>query len=292
MKDFFWSNTIWYILLGVLTVIELIVIFLKTDRVKFVAAFYLTLTGVTLSAETVLFIIFRAYYYYPMIIQTSSFDDALAGNLFSQFSLAATALLVAVLNLPNYWIFIFAGIYGLIEELFLMLGIYKHYWYSTWMTLVALPLLFWVAKKYYLKIFSAIKPGYHYLNIFLGLFSLDVITVLWGFMLSGKQNYTRDFFPDSLGSPYVMALLYYCFLSITLMTAYFFKLRWEWKALVILFIYGFNYLAYLQKVIYLKEGWFFTFSTISVFCMYLSIVFLDRMYKNKPLFAGLTSLDT
>ncbi|WP_407305982.1 hypothetical protein [Desulfosporosinus sp. SB140] len=220
-----------------------------------------------------------------MIIQTSSFDDALAGNLFSQFSLAATALLVAGLNLKNYWVFIFAGVYGFIEELFLSLGIYEHYWYRTWMTVVMMLIFFWSAKKYYFKLLKGSKPVYHYLNIFLGLFSLDVVTILWGFMLSGNQNYTRNFFPDSIRGPYIMAALYYCFLSITLMLIYFFKLKWKWKALVIIAIYAVNYVAYLQKIIYLKEGWFFIFSTVTIFFMYLSIVFLDRMYKNKRLSA-------
>ena len=277
--EFFWSNTIWYILLSILTVFELIVIFVRAERRKFIFAFYLTLAGITFSFETILFIILRAYYYYPMIIQTSSFDDALAGNLFSQFSLAATALLVAFFNLKNYWIIIFAGVYGIIEELFLQLGIYKHYWYRTWMTVFAMTLFFWWAKKYYLKNLKYIKPHWHYFNIFFGLFSLDVITVLWGFILSGNQNYSTKFIPDPVGSPYVLAALYYVFLSSIMMIIYYFKLRWRWKAIVILALYAVNYIAYQIEIFYIKEGWFLIFSTVTIFSMYFSVIFLDRLYK-------------
>lgn len=281
MGNFFWSNTIWYILLSCLTVVELIVVFVRQEKRKFVLAYYLTLTGTTLFFETILFIVFRAYYYYPMIIQTSSFDDALAGNLFSQFSLGATALLVAVFNLGNYWIILFAGIYGIIEELFLALGIYKHYWYQTWMTVFLMTIFFWWAKKYYLKNLKGVKPLWHYLNIFLALFSLDVITVLWGFILSGKQNYSTKFIPDPAGSPYVLSVLYYVLLACTLLLADYFKLSWRWRVIVILALYGVNYIACQLGIFYIKEGWFLIFSTVSIFSMYFSIIFLNHLYQKK-----------
>ncbi|WP_143187659.1 hypothetical protein [Desulfosporosinus lacus] len=49
--------------------------------------------------------------YYPMIIKNPPMpiDDMLMGNLFSQTSVSATALLVAVLNLKYYWYIIFAA---------------------------------------------------------------------------------------------------------------------------------------------------------------------------------------
>ena len=278
-ESFFWTNTIWYVLLGGLTALELMVIFAKNKKRKFILAYYLTFTGITLFFETLLFIVFRAYYYYPMIIQSSSFDDALAGNLFSQFSLGATALLVAVFNLENCWILMFAGIYGIIEKLFLALGIYKHYWYQTWMTLFAMTIFFWWAKKYYQKTLKGIKPFWHYFNIFFALFALDVVTLLWGFILSGYQNYSTQFIPDPTGSPYVLAVLYYILLASTLMLIYFYKLSWLWKTIIILALYGVDYLAYCTGIIYIKEGWFLIFSTATIFGMYYSIILLDRLYK-------------
>jgi hypothetical protein len=76
------------------------------------------------------------------------YDDGVVGNYFSQFSVSATAMLIAVYELNYYWYIIFAGAYGCIEELFLKLGIYEQYWYRTWMTVASLPVLSWIGKKY------------------------------------------------------------------------------------------------------------------------------------------------
>lgn len=280
--NLFWTNTIWYVLLGILTLFEVIFSIIKAKRRKFVFAFYLTLVGLVLFFETLILIVFKAYNYYPMIILTSPFDDVLAGNLFSQFSVAATALLVAVFNLKYYWIFILSGIYGLIEELFLALGIYSHNWYRTWMTVVSLIIYFWWAKKNYLKSLAGIKPLRCYFYIFIGLFPLNVITLLWGFILSGYQNYTINFIPDPVGSPYVVSVLYYMLVAITMELIYFLKLNWIWKSTVILAIYGINYLAYTLHIFYFFNiGWFLIFSTVFILSMYLSVVFLDRLFRNK-----------
>jgi len=288
--NYFWTNTIWYVMLGILTIVEVIFIMIKVKRRKFVFAYYLSLVGSVLFFETMILIVFSAYNYYPMIISTSPYDDILAGNLFSQFSVAATALLVAVFNLEYYWIFILSGIYVLIETLFLNLGIYSHNWYRTWMTVVGLILFFWLAKKDYLKSLEGIiKPLKYYFYIFMGLFPLTVITILWGFILSGYQNYTRNFIPDPIRSPYVGALLYYMVVAITMMLIYFLKPKWRWKSLIILSIYGINYLAYKLHFLYFYNlGWFIIFSTVSICSIYLSVVFLDYLFKtgNPTAFRG------
>ncbi|MDR3543623.1 MAG: hypothetical protein P4L69_22105 [Desulfosporosinus sp.] len=278
--NLFWTNTIWYVLLGVLTVFEVIFSIIKSKRYKFVFAFYMTLAGLVFFFETIILIIFRAYNYYPMIILSSPFDDVLAGNLFSQFSVAATALLVAVFNLEYYWMIIMSGIYGLIEELFLALGIYSHNWYRTWMTFVTLIVYFWWAKRNYLNSLKGIKPLRYYFFIFIGLFPLDVVTILWAFILSGYQNYTGNFIPDPVRSPYVVAVLYYVLLAITMILIYFLKLKWRWKSIVILTFYGVNYLAYKIHIFYFfNTEWFLIFSTVSIFSVYLSVVFIDHLFK-------------
>jgi len=278
--NYFWTNTIWYILLGVSTIIEVIFSIIKAKRRKFAFAFYMTLVGLVLSFESMILIVFKAYNYYPMIIHTSPFDDVLAGNLFSQFSVAATAILVAVLNLEYYWILILSGLYGLIEELFLALGIYSHNWYQTWMTVLSLNIYFWWAKKNYFKGLEGIKPLRYYLYILLGLFPMDVVTILWGFILSGYQNYTRNFIPDSVRSPYVVALLYYVIVATIMLLIYFLRLKWRWKSTVILAMYGANFLAYKLQILYfLNIWWFFIFTTVSIFSIYLSIVLLDYLFK-------------
>ena len=147
-----------------LTLAEIVFVMVKAKRRKLTFAFYLTILGIVLSFETMIMIFLKSYSYYPMILKNPlyPFDDSLAGNLFSQFSIAATILLVVTLNLKYYWHFIFAGIYGLIEAMFLALGIYSHNWYRTWITIVILSIAFWIAKKMHKLILHGIKPVFYY----------------------------------------------------------------------------------------------------------------------------------
>ena len=117
----FWSNTIWYILLGLVTVFEMVAVLRIEKNIKYVMVLFFVISGMTFSFEaTILF--FRAYDYYPLIMPKAPIYDSMAGNLFSQFCVVATALLIAVLNLKYYWFFVFSVIYGIIEELFLKYG--------------------------------------------------------------------------------------------------------------------------------------------------------------------------
>lgn len=104
MPSTFWTNTIWFLLLGLTIIIELILIFTKAKDRKLVLALYLTITGLTFVVENVL-AGFNAYQYFPKLLPKTAYDDSVMDNFFSQFSVSATALLIAVYNLQYYWYF-------------------------------------------------------------------------------------------------------------------------------------------------------------------------------------------
>lgn len=81
----FWSHTIWFILLGITTMIELIIILLNVKKRPTVLALYLTISGMTFFFEMIILSLLRAYTYYPMLIPDSPPDDSIAGNLFRNF---------------------------------------------------------------------------------------------------------------------------------------------------------------------------------------------------------------
>lgn len=277
MSSTFWTNTIWFILLGITTIIELIIVFYKAKERKSVLALYCTISGMTYSFEMTIFALLKSYNYYPMILPKSPYDDAIIGNLFSQFSVSATALLIAVLNLEFYWFLIFAGIYGIIEELFLYLGIYKHNWYQTWMTIAGLIVLFWIAKKMYKSTLKYIGHIWRYIYIYFGLFALHVNT-MWLFRVLGIHTFSEKLFSDVGKSGGILAGSYNLLLSNIIMAIYFTKIKWWWKAIVILALYIAHYIAAKLNLMYYKEGWFFIFTTIAIFSMYLYVYILDKLY--------------
>lgn len=280
---YFWTNTIWYLLLDAVTILELIVILVSTRRRKFAFAFYLTLCGIeVLLFETFVFLLTRAYDYAPKIILTQPFDDNLLGKVFSQLSVSATAVLVSVFKLKLIWIVMLSAIYAIVEEVFLALGVYSHNWYRTWMTPIALTAFFWGSKKYYAALLKGPKPFVHYLNIYTGLFPMFVLTILWAFSLAGVQNYVASMFRDPVIYRILISTWYFTVVAIPMMLIYFLKLKWRWKAVVIAALHGVNYLAYKKwNFLWFKNDWWYLiFSTATIFWMYFSVVLLDRLYKS------------
>jgi len=280
MSPEFWSNTLWYVLLGISTLCGLTFILVKTDRRSNTVAFYLTIAGITLNFEMIILIYFKAYSYYPMILKNPPipFDNVLAGNLFSQFSVSATILLVVVLNLKFYWFIIFAAMYGIIEELFLSLGIYRHNWYRTWMTVVMLLLAFPISKIMYRKVTQGVKPIVYYGYIYLALFPLFVVFLTWPLQLFRLQEFSQLLFSDPVISRHFLAFLHFFVISFSIMFIYFSKVKWFLKLLVVVMLYAIYFIGYKLNLLLIEPSWFLPLSTLSFFWMYLSILILDRLY--------------
>ena len=275
---YFWSNTIWFILLGIFTVIEMTIVLVKVKRRNFTFAFFLGICGMIFSIEAVIFCFLKSYNYFPKIFLQSLYDDGLAGNIFSQFSIASTALLIAVLNLKKYWIVVFAGIYGVIEELFLRLDVYSHNWYRTWMTVIGLTLIFWIVGKLYNKTHEGLDFVWRCIFIFFGLYTLILPTIKWIFKLSGILIINMKILPDGLSSYALVFLLNLLIYGTICMLIYFSKTKWWWKLLCLCPLYGLTYISILTNLIGVKKGWFFIYSTTDILGMYLCVTILDKLF--------------
>lgn len=240
-------------------------------------ALFIIISGMTFSYEMTIFSFFKSYNYFPMIIPQSPIDDGLAGNLFSQFSVTASAMLIAVYNLKYYWFFVFSLMYGLIEEFFVRLGIYSHYWYQTWMTMLGLFLLFWLTKRMYKIDLKNIKHFWRYILMFFGLFTLHMPAIFWALILTKIIVLNINILPDPMNSYALIRLLNLLFLSITCTFIYFSKLNWQWKSILTFCLYGSLYLACKLNLINVKEGMFFVFASIDILGMYLCVFILDKL---------------
>ena len=130
MNSTFWTNTIWFILLFVTSIITNVLILYKTNNIKFAIAFLFSIIGFSFILEATLVLGFNAYSYYPKIFK-DSYLDIIFGNYFSQISVSSTSLLLAIYNLSYIWYCIFGLIYFLIDVIFVKLGIYEHFWYKS-----------------------------------------------------------------------------------------------------------------------------------------------------------------
>ncbi len=279
----FWTYTVWYVLLANIAVIQLAFIYTRADNRRLALGFWLTLAGIALIFETVILIFFRAYEYYPMLLQTSPFpfDRILAGSLFSQFLVAATALLVAVLDLGWIWWAALALLYGLVEEGFTAFGVYAQNWYDTWMTVAALPVYFGLAKILYAALRRGAGQLIHYGCVALALFPLYVVTVVWAFMLSGHLAFSTALFGDPVISRYFLAMAVYIVpAGAAMMLVRFAGWPWSAKAALTAALYLFYYECGQYGLIIIREGWFMTVTTATTAWAYASVLLLDRLYAD------------
>ncbi|KNY26812.1 hypothetical protein Bccel_2077 [Pseudobacteroides cellulosolvens ATCC 35603 = DSM 2933] len=113
----------------------------------------------------------------------------------------------------------------------------------------------------------------------MGLFTLYVVTLLWGLDVAGFMQFTTTLFNNPKVSRYSLYLVYYSLSSIFMMLIYFLKPKLRYKSLIIFILYAIYYTGYKQNLIWIKEGWFLSVTTIKIFWMYLSVFILDRLYN-------------
>ena len=198
--NLFWSHTVWYLLLGVATIFQLLYTLYHAENRFQTFAFYLTLVGLPLYFETFILIFLNAYVYDPKIIRNPNldpFNDVLAGNLFSQFGVSSSSLLLIIRRKPFYWTVVVSFIYALVEVLFVHLDVYRHHWWRTWMTFVALLLFFSISKWMYAHLVRGVSSLQFMGYLMLGMFPICTIFFFWGVLdLFGYMRFTTTLFPN------------------------------------------------------------------------------------------------
>lgn len=160
MNHPFWTNTIWYIGLFATSVLELVIIFMKTPDRKKTFVFCFAVLGFAYCLEALFVLILDAYSYFPMIRPDDRFFDSVLGNIFSQVSVTASAVLLCVLGLSNRWLLGFAIIYYLTDMLFSGIGIYQHHWYHSVYTLAGFLIFARLVQYWYHSTINAPKKRY------------------------------------------------------------------------------------------------------------------------------------
>jgi hypothetical protein len=280
--NLFWSHTIWYLLLGVVTIIQIIYSLYHSGNRSRTFAFYLTLAGFPLYFETMVMIFLDSYEYHPKIIRDPNLDpynDILTGNLFSQFGVTSSALLLTVLRKPFSWYLVVAFLYCVVEELFKALDIYSQHWWRTWMTFIGLTIFFTVSKWMYSRLILGLRPIYYYfIYIYLGMFPICTILFLWGVLdLSGLMQFSENLFSDPKISRYGLYLIFFSICYPLIIWGYS-RQRWKWKFIASAFVGATIYLGYKWHLLVFREGWFGPISILMILWMYFSVWLLDTLY--------------
>ena len=281
----FWSHTNWYILLGLAAVTQVAYTLHRSENRLRTLGFYLTIAGLPLYFETFVLIFLDAYEYYPKIIRNPEldpFNDVLSGNLFSQFGVASSALLLAVRRKPLYWNAIVAGIYSLVEILFLRLGIYRHHWWRTWMTFIGLLAFFAIAKWMYARLMRGVRPFYLYVYTILGLFPLCNIVLMWGVLdLFGYMRFATTLLPDHPRLSRYGLYLTFSTVSYILVVWGYTRIHWIWRIAALAAVGLLIYLGYRSHLMIFREGYGLPIGFLIIGWTYGAVWALDTLYGKR-----------
>ena len=290
MPQYFFSHTIWYVLLGLSSAIELAYVFFKSDQRKKMFGLFLTIAGILFIIEIQVLGVFQAYDYHPMIAaHISPIDDSIIGNVFSQFSIAATALLLSFLKLKKYWYLICAFLYGGIEELFLYLGIYHHHWYKTWMTVVGFTVLLWMMNRIYQKTFAQPGRRFKYACAFFAVYTLFVHLVSMPLRLFSIPP-LKLLLADEWGSVALNVALCYIPLYGAIMYAHYRRLKWSYQLAVAGALYALFCVEYaVGYIVYNDIRQVLVLATIHIFSMYILVHVVDWLFGGLPAYQKKTA---
>lgn len=279
MKPTFWTNTIWYVLLGITSIIALLLIIRKPDYRKFNIAFTCTVLGLVYSLESIFLGFYGgAYSYYPKIFK-DAFLDTVMGNHFSQVSICSTLVLLAVYKLRTVWNFIFAAIYYLIELLFLKLGVYEHHWFKAWYTFLGFILLAFLIKKWYYKMLNSHGFWVYYPALYFAVVSsygLARSSFVYAKLRIIHYNVYPNVFKDNLILVHIPLLIIINIMII----AYRLKLNWIIKCIVFAGLFLTQFILTKTGTITIRPGWFLVITSVDVFSCYLLVAIMDYMLKS------------
>jgi hypothetical protein len=220
-------NSYWYLGLGVLSLILLFYVFIKTKSVRSLFLF-LSMVGFGFVIEAVIYNFLHSYQYYPKFIKTDSFYDSNMGAIASNvFALPVVATFIATFRKNWIWILFFVSLFACIEWLFLKLNIYSHYWWQIGFTSIGLPFYFYMAKLLYQKILLPLNGITHSFVLFLILGPISGILHISPIMLIGSRHYLPGWFSDPAEDTTAFAAIFYlCACLFYVIVA---KLKWKFE---------------------------------------------------------------
>ena len=278
MHSYFWSNTIWYVLLGITSIFSLFLIIRVQKNRRFNIAFFFAILAFTYVIEAILLYPFgEAYSYYPKILR-HPFLDTMNGNYFSQFSITTTLLLLSIYKLRSKWSFVFAAIYYLIEILFLKLGIYQHHWYRSWITFIGFVIICFVVKKWYKKMLYSPKFWIHYITLYLAALS-SFGHLLSIFIYSQVRIIHYNVFPDVFKDQFFGVYLHGFVLINIIINLYRLKIDWIKKGFVFISLFILQYIVCKAGIMYISPGYFFIVTAVDYFGCYFLVAVMDKFLK-------------
>jgi hypothetical protein len=200
---------------------------------KALVPFYFCMVGMVYLFEYVTLVLFKGYVYFPRVFGDNYFDNVLGANISNGFIIPSATIFIAAFDLGFWWIALIAAVFMGIEELFLQLGIYRHFWYKTIYTGLSLPVLFHMGKRIWRIIRFRADKFKSFTVLYFGNISLQGTFMFYLVAIFHLFFFRVNWFDDPSRGHIAFVTLYFFVDSFFYSLAIVLRVRWLWNVLLV-----------------------------------------------------------
>ena len=203
--------------------------------------------------EYIVLNLFKGYRYKPKVIKKPIFDNIFGTVLSQGIFLPFTAVFLTVIN-AGWKKKLIAGVYfSLIENLFLRLGVYEHYWWKTVYTFLLTPVYFKLSDSWY-KHLNKKKPIVQFMSLFFIIMATETnLLYILAIFRKVKFGIGRH---HTWGVHFKIAPLFS--ISTALFTAWVYKIKGEGIAKMVNVLFSVSLSRLLKKLNLVKSSYYGT----------------------------------
>lgn len=203
------KNYIWYVGLAAVSFLPVPFVLYKkrkTYPVSTMMIYYLFATGMTWIAEFTVLGMFNSYEYRTGLY-TSPWAQNLMGHLFLNATMyPAAGLIMVTCSLKYRWTALVAAIFVAIEYIYVKLGLYAHYWWRYYMSVITVFIFIAISRRWFLKM---IKPRRRSIRAvvfyFVAMFIIHIPSPL--LLLYGRTSYTMEWIYQKVQDIYITSII-------------------------------------------------------------------------------------
>ena len=244
-----------YLVLILISVLLFLASWKKAANKKLII-FYLSTAGIVYQFEFVVLVLLKCYVYEPGVFKDPYIDNIFGANISDGFIVPSAAVFIAIYNLGIGWIAVIVLSFMGIEELFLYLHVYKHFWWKTIYTGLGLSIQFALGKWAWYKICFETK---RFIVLFGSIyFSSITIQASLMYYLSAafdavffKVNWFNEPTRGNIAFEALFAFVNSIFFTLVVVK----KARWFWKTILIVVGACLNVLLHKCGILVVQGYW-------------------------------------
>jgi hypothetical protein len=250
-------NSYWYLGLGILSILLLIYVYIKTRSSRSLLLFA-SMVGLGYLIEAVIYNFAQSYQYYPKLIKHDSFYDSNMGAIASNaLTLPAIATYIAILRKNWKITFLFISIIAGVEWAFLKLNIYSHNWWKIGYTSLGLLVYFPLAKVFHQLLSNPLNGFLHSIFLFLTVSPFSGSLHILPIMFLSNRYYELCWFNSHSQDTTAFSAIFY--IGACLFYVWIAKRHWKYKwlkyVLTPLLMYTVNVLLQNAGILHSQVWW-------------------------------------